>query len=127
MLKKLLRLITVSSMLLMAFGTAECQQAMIKKYTINDGLVMNRVRGFHQDNQGFIWMYTWDGLSRFEGYRFRNYVSGKELRHGLINSMYEYPDGSIYVALNDGTREVIKDLEVQDGLRKKDSTINVFF
>src|SRR3989337_1786095 len=127
MLKKLLRIITVSSLLVMVFSTSECQQAMIKKYTINDGLVMNRVRGFHQDNQGFIWIYTWDGLSRFEGYRFRNYVGGEELEHGLINDILEYPDGSIYVAANDSTLEVIKNLEVQKDLTRKTTIVNVFF
>ncbi len=52
------------------------QQGMIRTYTMQDGLVMNRVRGFYQDTDGFIWIYTWDGLSRYEGNRFRNYITG---------------------------------------------------
>ena len=126
MLNKLFHSIATLSLLFMTFCIGECQQAMIQKYTINDGLVMNRVRGFHQDAEGFIWIYTWDGLSRYEGNRFRNYVAGTEINHGLINDMLESPDGSIYVALNDGTVEVIKDLEVRDPLFRKETIINVF-
>lgn len=110
-----------------AMPAIPAQQAMIKKYTINDGLVMNRVRGFHQDVEGFIWIYTWDGLSRFEGYRFRNYVTGKELNHSMINDMVDNPDGSINLALNDGTLDVIKESEIQADARKKGIIINVFF
>jgi len=103
------------------------QQAMIRTYTMGDGLVMNRVSGFHQDATGFIWIYTWDGLSRLEGNRFRNYFIGKELTHSLANDMVEYEDGTIYVAFNDGTVEVIRDLEVQTHERIKGPIINSFF
>ena len=102
------------------------QPTIIKTYTVQDGLVMNRVRGFHQDASGFIWIYTWDGLSRFEGYRFRNYIAGKDLAHSLINDIIELPDGSMYVALNDGTVEVIEDLEIIKNKRIKGVIINSF-
>src|SRR5687767_1668623 len=42
--------------------TCSAQQAVIRTHTLKDGLVMNRVRGFFQDSDGFIWIYTWDGL-----------------------------------------------------------------
>ncbi|HUR30692.1 MAG TPA: hypothetical protein VMZ69_04620, partial [Saprospiraceae bacterium] len=103
------------------------QQAMFRTYTVKDGLVMNRIRGFYQDASGFIWMYTWDGLSRYEGYRFRNYITGKELSHGLINDMIEFPVGTIHIALNDGTIEQIRNLEVQKKNQLKGPTFNSFY
>ncbi len=66
------------------------QRSLVRTYTVGDGLVMNRVRGFHQDNDGFIWMYTWDGLSRYEGYRFRNDIAGRDLQHSFVNDYSNY-------------------------------------
>lgn len=42
-------------------------------YTTRDGLPHNQVSSIAQDSSGFIWIATWDGLSRFDGYEFRNY------------------------------------------------------
>ncbi|WP_010417876.1 hybrid sensor histidine kinase/response regulator transcription factor [Anaerophaga thermohalophila] len=42
-------------------------------YTSNDGLSQNAVMSILQDRRGFMWFATWDGLSRFDGYRFSNY------------------------------------------------------
>ena len=41
---------------------------IIKKYTTEQGLPHNDVRAIAQDQQGFIWIATWDGLSRYDGY-----------------------------------------------------------
>src|SRR5688572_24593833 len=97
------RISIVGVILLLIWGNClQAQRSLIRTYTVGDGLVMNRVRGFHQDNAGFMWMYTWDGLSRYEGYRFRNYRAGKQLTHSFINDIIEMPDGTIYLPLNDG-------------------------
>ena len=45
----------------------------IKTFTTDQGLPHNNVRGIAQDQKGFIWIATWDGLSRYDGYEFRNY------------------------------------------------------
>ena len=42
-------------------------------YTTRDGLPHNDVRSIAQDSTGFLWIATWDGLSRYDGYEFRNY------------------------------------------------------
>src|SRR6187401_3141327 len=103
------------------------QQSRIQTYTVGDGLVMNRVRGFHQDREGFIWIYTWDGLSRYEGYRFRNYITGKPLTFSFINDMIEYPDGRTYLALNDSTVAVMRHQEVEKEVWRSPYVINHFF
>ena len=105
----------------------QAQRSLIRTYTVGDGLVMNRVRGFHQDRDGFIWMLTWDGLSRYEGYRFRNYIAGRDLQHSFVNDMYEYPDGHTYLALNDGTVAIIRNQEVGKEVLNPGYVINHFF
>lgn len=45
----------------------------VKTYTTENGLPHNDIRCIAQDKTGFLWIATWDGLSRFDGYEFRNY------------------------------------------------------
>ncbi|MEP6793741.1 MAG: two-component regulator propeller domain-containing protein [Saprospiraceae bacterium] len=97
----------------------------MRSFNINDGLVSNQVRGFYQDKNGFIWVMTWEGLSRYDGYAFRNYTLAEGLSHPLINDMIEGSDGRIIIAENDGTVDVIVKGEIQPSLRKKyDKSIN---
>ncbi|MGQ1948606.1 two-component regulator propeller domain-containing protein [Geofilum sp. OHC36d9] len=42
-------------------------------YTAEDGLAQNTVMSILQDKKGYLWMGTWDGLSRFDGYSFTSY------------------------------------------------------
>ncbi|MBO4454577.1 MAG: response regulator [Paludibacteraceae bacterium] len=42
----------------------------IQHYSIKDGMSQNTVMAILQDRQGFMWFGTWDGLNRFDGYRF---------------------------------------------------------
>jgi len=48
---------------------------MSRTFTTNDGLAHNFVQSICQDKTGFIWVATWDGLSRFDGAEFKNYYS----------------------------------------------------
>jgi ligand-binding sensor domain-containing protein/two-component sensor histidine kinase len=105
----------ISLALLFLVGTyLYAQRSLVRTYTVGDGLVMNRVRGFFQDKDEFIWMYTWDGLSRYEGYRFRNYISGRDLQHSFVNDIFELPDGTLYLPLNDGNMAIIRNQEVEN-------------
>jgi len=44
-----------------------------KTFTTENGLPHNHVYDIVQDQNGFIWIATWDGLSRYDGYEFKNY------------------------------------------------------
>ena len=44
-----------------------------KTYTTNDGLVHNSVKKCQADSKGFLWIITENGLSRFDGYQFKNF------------------------------------------------------
>ena len=41
--------------------------------TVEDGLSQSNVYGILQDQQGFMWFSTEDGLNRFDGYKFKIY------------------------------------------------------
>jgi ligand-binding sensor domain-containing protein len=53
--------------------TLHAQNYNVKTFTTKDGLAHNNVRVIAEDSTGFLWIGTWDGLSRFDGHEFRNY------------------------------------------------------
>ncbi len=42
-------------------------------YSVNDGLSQSTVFDITQDDQGFLWIATRDGINRFDGYTFNEY------------------------------------------------------
>ena len=71
-------LLAVLLFILLSPKTAEAQQfqASLSHYSMDDGLASNVVSKILQDDYGFIWISTWNGLSRFDGYNFYNYRTG---------------------------------------------------
>lgn len=63
-----------SASLLLALCTQLFSQNYnIQTFTTREGLSHNDVRAMTADSSGFMWIATWDGLSRYDGYTFRNY------------------------------------------------------
>ena len=44
--------------------------------TTDNGLPSNTIAALHNDDYGFVWIATWNGISRFDGYNFYNYRTG---------------------------------------------------
>ena len=74
----------------------------IKQYSEVAGLVNNQCKFLFEDSKGFLWISTFQGLSRFDGRKFTNY----ELKQGLpsldISEVCEDSSGLIYVATTKG-------------------------
>lgn len=52
------------------------QEYIVQNYTIEDGLPVNSVNRMVQDNNGYLYFATTDGLAQFDGYEFVVYNSG---------------------------------------------------
>jgi ligand-binding sensor domain-containing protein/two-component sensor histidine kinase len=97
------------------------QQLIFKTYTVEDGLVSNPVRRIYQDSKGFIWIATWEGLSKYDGNKFTNYTIANGLSHNMVNDLYESSDEKLYVAENNGMVDILQ----QDAIVKKAAFRNV--
>lgn len=86
---------------------SNAQQVNFIKYTVQDGLIANPVRCIYQDSKGFIWIGTFDGLSRYDGYKFTNYTNTNGLSHNFINSIFEV-NNKLLIAENNGAVDVIQ-------------------
>lgn len=57
----------------LAVPTLQAQQFNFRTFTTREGLANNSVREIAIDSSGFLWAATWDGISRYDGYEFKNY------------------------------------------------------
>ncbi len=46
-----------------------------EQFTIDDGLPQSFIEKVFQDDKGFLWIATQDGISKFNGYQFENFFS----------------------------------------------------
>lgn len=70
-----------------------------------DGLANNSVNAIFQDSYGYLWVGTWNGLSKFDGYTFENYVSDEtsnSLPGNWIITLFEDSDSTLWVGTNGG-------------------------
>ena len=54
------------------------QSTIVTHYNSEDGIAHDNVRDIARDSSGFMWMATWDGLTRFDGTDCRNYYHNPE-------------------------------------------------
>ena len=52
---------------------AELPQCVFQNYSTRDGLSHNHIADIYTDSRGFLWICTWYGVSRFDGYTFQNF------------------------------------------------------
>lgn len=74
-------------------------------YSKQDGLLTNAISDILQDSRGFIWISTWEGLSRFDGFDFVNYKAGADSDipnlHNRISRIFEDKYGNIWMLMYD--------------------------
>src|SRR3982751_4023145 len=78
------------------------ERLSLKTYSTADGLASDIINKIVRDSHGFLWFCTGGGLSRFDGYNFKNYTQDKGLPHRNINDFLETNDGTYLVATNGG-------------------------
>lgn len=75
-----------------------------RRYGIADGLPHRVVSTIVQDPRGYIWLGTWNGLSRFDGERFEAFSQDHNGRRlGRIDRLRLTLDGMLYVVPHTGT------------------------
>lgn len=77
----------------------------IKQWTAVDGLSNNSVRAVTQDQQGYLWVGTLEGLNRFDGSHFESFSSintRRQLIGNVITRLYTDSQGYIWVGTMTG-------------------------
>jgi ligand-binding sensor domain-containing protein/two-component sensor histidine kinase len=81
---------------------ARAERLPAKVYTTVDGLAHNSVHRIVSDSRGFLWFCTGEGLSRFDGYSFRNYGPSEGLPDPHVYDVLETRSGVYWVATGGG-------------------------
>lgn len=96
-------LICFTFTLLSAFSQ---EQPVFRHYSVEDGLSQNTVMAILQDSKGFMWFGTWDGLNKFDGYKFTIYKSRpgdmSNIPNNRIDYLHEDRWGNIWFQTYDG-------------------------
>jgi ligand-binding sensor domain-containing protein/serine phosphatase RsbU (regulator of sigma subunit) len=96
----------ILSVLTMGYSAGATGSMRFRQYTSQDGLSQNSIFCFAQDQFGFMWIGSSDGLNRFDGYKFVVYkpqqndsfsVAGNSVR-GIVSSS----TGELWIATRTG-------------------------
>ena len=69
---------------------------------VRDGLADNFVRDITTDSEGYVWLSTINGLSRYDGYRFLNFHPQQwGGRSGDVTLVRETADGTLWAISSD--------------------------
>jgi diguanylate cyclase (GGDEF)-like protein len=88
------------------FGTAQAlpdapgsSNFTVQHWTVDQGLRQNTVRALARDARGRVWVGSVDGLSRFDGARFRNFriIDYPELGSNRITAVVTSADGTVWI------------------------------
>ena len=78
------------------------KQYFFRNYTIADGLIQSQVQVIIQDNEGYLWFGTLNGLSRFDGQQFVNFTIRDGLAGSAISAAAKDTNGIIWFGDENG-------------------------
>ena len=79
-----------------------CQDYIKENYNVNDGLISSSVSTIYQDRNGFIWIGSNEGISRFDGQEFVNYKRPEFFNSG-IKKFLQINKDELIILNNDGS------------------------
>jgi signal transduction histidine kinase/streptogramin lyase len=81
---------------------SHAQNIRFEHLSLEDGLSQSTINAIIQDQQGFMWFATQDGLNRYDGYRFKKYspipFDTTSLADNWISDVFEDREGVLWVA-----------------------------
>jgi len=74
----------------------EAQDSKFTHYTVDNGLPSSQVHDIIQDKYGYLWFTTDGGLSRYDGYSFKNFTLQDGLTDNSLFKFYPEENGDIW-------------------------------
>ena len=103
----------ILSCLVMRFTVAKASfsELSFDIFMQREGLPNNQINCIYQDNRGWIWIGTDHGLSRFDGYSFRNFLpdpsNSNSLQGSIVRVIKEDSKGNLMIGTENGGLNVL--------------------
>ena len=85
---------------------AQEEEVHISHLTAEEGLSLSQVAQIYQDNFGFMWLGTYSGLNRYDGYNFKVFLPEPENKQSIsshdITSIFQDSKGILWIGTNSG-------------------------
>jgi len=78
-----------------------------RHFGVTDGLPHRHITSITQDQRGFIWAATPQGLARFDGYGFRNFTMADGLASNAVRKVACDGNGELWVLHDNGSLDII--------------------
>lgn len=82
------------------------QEIKFKNFSANQGLSNNSVADIESDNDGGLWIATWDGLNYFDGYNFKifknQFNDAKSISSNYVTRLKKDAEGKIWLITKEG-------------------------
>jgi ligand-binding sensor domain-containing protein/serine phosphatase RsbU (regulator of sigma subunit) len=94
---------TLFFLLFVLVGLSHAQTFRFNQYTMEDGLPQNFIYSIDQDEGGYLWVGTGEGLGKFDGKNFLTYTTNQGLAEDIITCSYVDEKGILWLGHNSGT------------------------
>jgi PAS domain S-box-containing protein len=86
------------SLLLAGFPSEGITQRLpLRNYSVKEGLPQSQISGIVQDQKGYLWLGTAEGLTSFDGQQFTHYTKKDGLAESLIMKIFLDSKGDIWL------------------------------
>ncbi|BDD07439.1 response regulator [Aureibacter tunicatorum] len=104
-------------------------QYIFDRYTIREGLPSNHIYDIIQDDHGFLWISTENGLSRFDGYSFLQ-IKPQNTQSKIKTDIYQmqYHHDTLWLGTKNGLQYLsLRDLNYQKNVLNSKGSISSLF
>ncbi len=92
----------LAALALLAASAARAERLPVQRHGVAEGLAEETVTALLKDSRGSLWIGSLNGLSRYDGERFKVYSSDDGLPKQRVTALAETPDGALWVATTGG-------------------------
>jgi len=118
--------IILISFFLISFFQLNAQDYKFKQYTVENGLSQPFVYAINQDDKGYLWIGTGEGLCRFDGVNFENYTTKEKIADNFITTSLKDKKNRLWFGHNNGKITLLENGNFKNNIlsTKIISTIN---
>jgi len=107
---------------------AQNTRYLLNHYSIHNGLIQNSVEYIYVDQEGYVWLGTYAGLQRFDGYNFTSFSfdpdDSTSISDNFITTIFEDNSGNLWIGTySHGLNMFNKESETFLHFRKKPGSV----